>query len=64
MTHHFSCSGHEKIKKGPKRAKRAKKGHFGSKFWKKKKIKKKNISIWMILSQKKAKKTMKKFSPY
>ena len=45
MTHHFSCSGREKNQKnilGPKKVqkgpKRAKKGHFGSKFSKKWKI--------------------------
>ena len=66
MTHHFSCSGREKIKKNifrsQKGPKRAKKGHFGSKFSKKWKFFKIFFfSIWMILSRKKAKKRWKFF---
>jgi len=45
MTHHFSCSGREKIKKnifrsqkGPKRAKKGQKGSFWVKIFKKMKI--------------------------
>ena len=66
MTHHFSCSGREKIKKNifrsQKGPKRAKKGHFGSKFSKKWKIFKKFFFrfewFWV---EKRPKKRRKKF---
>ena len=72
MTHHFSCSGREKIEKNIFRSfwpnwapNLGQKGSFWVKIFKKMKIFQKIFfSIWMILSRKKAKKRMKNFFPY
>ena len=69
MTHHFSCSGREKIEKNIFRSfwpnwapNLGQKGSFWVKIFKKMKIFQKFFfSIWMILSRKKAKKRWKFF---